>query len=60
MIKGLSTVLISGTFVFSFVNAALAGGAQSILEQIHKTGRCCQSGISQRSHLDAISTRCPG
>jgi hypothetical protein len=26
MIKELSSVLISGTFVFSFVNAALAGG----------------------------------
>jgi hypothetical protein len=27
MIRGLSTVLISGTFVFAFVNAAIAGGA---------------------------------
>jgi hypothetical protein len=27
MIRGLSMVLITGTFVFSFVNAAIAGGA---------------------------------
>ena len=60
MIRGLSTVLISGTFVLSFVNAALAGGGTvGILEQIHKTGRCFQPGISQHSHLGATSMKCP-
>jgi hypothetical protein len=60
MIRGLSAVLVSGTFMFSLSSTLLLLAAgQTVLAPIHKTGRCFLPGTSQRSHLTFTEMKCP-